>query len=83
MNFAWNTLGNLYAKLKRLELTGWIAHHEFAGEVLYSFASVIVWERAYWRYPDTPTPRLRNLLKVSKTGSVPMPETWSSGCWAW
>jgi len=62
--FKWRSFENLYEKLKTIELRGWIAHHEFAARVLGSFASVMVWQRAHWRHPETLAPRLRTLLEV-------------------
>jgi Heterokaryon incompatibility protein (HET) len=61
-SFEWISFEKLYAKLKTLELENWILHHDFAGGVLHSSACVMVWQRAYWRHPQTPTPRLRTLL---------------------
>lgn len=63
-SFEWRSFENLYKKLKAIELRGWIAHYEFAARVLGSFASVMVWQRAHWRHPETPAPRLRTLLEV-------------------
>jgi hypothetical protein len=62
--FEWHCFEGLYGKLKALELQLWITHHEYAGEILYSFAGVMVWQRAYWRHPETPAPSLRKLLEV-------------------
>jgi hypothetical protein len=33
-------------------------------EVLHSSAGVMVWQRAYWRHPETPVPRLQMLIEI-------------------
>ncbi|PVH79408.1 hypothetical protein DL98DRAFT_655500 [Cadophora sp. DSE1049] len=63
-SFEWNSFENLYGKLKTLELRSWILHHEYAAVILYSSASVMVWQRAHWRHPETSAPRLRTLLET-------------------
>ncbi|KAM0259745.1 hypothetical protein ACHAQJ_003181 [Trichoderma viride] len=63
-NFEWQLLEKLYQKLKILESTSWLAHHAFATGVFQSSAGVIIWQRAYWRHPDTPTPSLQTLIEV-------------------
>ncbi|KAE9366371.1 HET-domain-containing protein [Stipitochalara longipes BDJ] len=63
-SFEWNSFEKLYGKLKILEMKSWISHHEYAGQILDSSASVMVWQRAHWRHPETPTPSLETLLEV-------------------
>ncbi|KAF2503262.1 HET-domain-containing protein [Lophium mytilinum] len=60
--FEWRALENMYHKLKILDLSGWIQYHEFATGIFTGAAMAIVWQRAHFRHPDTPTPRLRALL---------------------
>jgi len=63
-SFEWNSFESLYGKLKILELRSWIFHHEYAAAILYSPASVMIWQRAHWRHPETPTPCLKTLVEV-------------------
>lgn len=63
-SFEWGILENLYLTLKTLEDMHWFAHHEFAIGVLQSSAAVMVWQRAHWRHPQTPTPSLQTLIEV-------------------
>jgi hypothetical protein len=61
-NFEWRALENIYRKLKILEFSGWIQHHEFATGICTGAAMALVRQRAHFRHPDTPTPKLRALL---------------------
>ncbi|ORX95479.1 heterokaryon incompatibility protein-domain-containing protein [Clohesyomyces aquaticus] len=63
-SFTWDCVESLYLKLKRLQDTHWFPHHEFAIEVLQSSAAVMVWQRAHYKHPETPTPSLRALIEV-------------------
>lgn len=63
-SFHWECFLKLYQKLKVLESTHWLAHHAFALAVFQSSASVIIWQRAYWRHPDTPKPSLKTLISI-------------------
>jgi len=60
----WEIFERLYLNLKTLEDTSWFAHHEYAIGVLQSSACVMVWQRAHWRHPETPTPRLQTLIEI-------------------
>jgi hypothetical protein len=62
--FEWSIFERLYLNLKTLEDTGWFAHHAFVMNVLQSSACVMVWQRAHWRHPETPTPSLQMLIEV-------------------
>jgi hypothetical protein len=62
--FEWGMLESLYLTLKTFEDTGWFAHHDYVMGVLQSSACVMVWQRAHWRHPETPTPRLQTLIEV-------------------
>ncbi|UKZ83317.1 hypothetical protein TrVFT333_011125 [Trichoderma virens FT-333] len=66
-SFGWGLIIQLYQKLKVLESTHWLTHHAFAMRVFQSSAGVIIWQRAYWRHPDTPTPTLKTLINYSKS----------------
>jgi hypothetical protein len=50
-------------KLKMVEDTGWLHHHN-ASHVLQSSACVMVWQRAHWRHRETPIPKLQMLIEV-------------------
>ncbi|PMD32213.1 HET-domain-containing protein, partial [Hyaloscypha variabilis F] len=63
-SFEWKMLESLYGKLKTLELGSWLLHHDSAAGILSSSASVMVWQRAHWRHPETPKPHLNTLLEV-------------------
>lgn len=63
-SFDWSHIESLYLKLKTLEDTNWFAHHEFHMNVMQSAAAVIVWQRAHYRHPDTPSPRLQTLIEI-------------------
>ncbi|KAG4428036.1 hypothetical protein IFR05_016482 [Cadophora sp. M221] len=62
----WQCLENIYHKLKTIELKGYQRHHRFAAQVLDSVACTILWQRAHWRHPDTPTPTMMQLVQVFK-----------------
>ncbi|KAF5000622.1 hypothetical protein FDECE_11159 [Fusarium decemcellulare] len=66
-HFKWHMLESLYLTLKALEDTSWFAHHKYAMQVLQSSACVMVWQRAHWRHPDTPTPRLQALIEIFRS----------------
>lgn len=61
-SFRWHILESLYLTLKTLEETSWFAHHPHAIRVLQSSALTMVWQRAHWRHPETPSPRLQVLI---------------------
>ncbi|KAJ4202729.1 hypothetical protein NW759_015293 [Fusarium solani] len=63
-SFRWHVLESLYLTLKTLEETSWFAHHPHAIGVLQSSACTMVWQRAHWRHPDTPPPRLQDLIDI-------------------
>ncbi|UPK89170.1 hypothetical protein LCI18_000105 [Fusarium solani-melongenae] len=63
-SFRWYVLESLYLTLKTLEETSWFAHHPYAIRVLQSSACTMVWQRAHWRHPDTPSPRLQVLINT-------------------
>lgn len=63
-SFEWEAAESLYLSLKTLEDTAWFAHHPYAIQVLQSPASIMMWQRAHWRHPDTPAPGLRTLIKI-------------------
>jgi hypothetical protein len=60
----WSAIGSLYLKAKALEDENWFTHHDYVVSVLQSSAAVMVWQRAHWRHPDTPTPRLETLIEI-------------------
>ncbi|KAI1274418.1 heterokaryon incompatibility protein-domain-containing protein [Xylaria sp. FL0933] len=62
--FSWGDMEKLYLKLKTVEEAHWFAHHEFHTRVMQSSAAVMIWQRAHWRHPDTPVPRLPTLIKI-------------------
>jgi hypothetical protein len=62
--FEWGMLESLYLTLKTFEDTVWFAHHDYVMGVLQSSACVMVWQRAHWRHPETPIPRLQTLIEV-------------------
>ncbi|KAN0110910.1 HET domain containing protein [Hyaloscypha variabilis] len=62
--FDWECLETLYLTLKKIEDTGWFAHQQHAINILQSSAFVMVWQRAYWRHPQTPTPALKDLIEL-------------------
>jgi hypothetical protein len=63
-SFEWQLLNALYLKLKKIEDTGWLHHHSSAAVVLQSSACVMVWQRAHWRHPETPVPKIQMLIEV-------------------
>ncbi|KAJ4180234.1 hypothetical protein NW755_011922 [Fusarium falciforme] len=63
-SFRWDVFESLYLTLKTLEETSWFAHHPHAMRVLQSSAYTMVWQRAHWRHPDTPSPRLQDLIDI-------------------
>ncbi|RDW75495.1 hypothetical protein BP6252_06637 [Coleophoma cylindrospora] len=63
-SFEWTDFESLYLKLKTLEDTNWFAHHKFHMAVMQSAAMTMVWQRAHWRHPDTPAPRLQRLIEI-------------------
>lgn len=60
----WPVLDKLYLTLKTLEEENCLTHHEFVADVLRSPAFVMVWQRAHWRHPETPTPKLQTLIEI-------------------
>jgi len=62
--FGWGMLESLYLTLKTFEDKVWFAHYDYVMGVLQSSACVMVWQRAHWRHPETPTPRLQMLIEV-------------------
>lgn len=60
----WIVLDKLYLTVKTLEEENRLAHHEFVTDVLRSPAFVMVWQRAHWRHPETPTPKLQTLIEI-------------------
>ncbi|KLO88643.1 uncharacterized protein LW93_4453 [Fusarium fujikuroi] len=64
LSFSWDDLEKLYLKLKTIEESNWLAHHEYHLMVMQSSAAVMVWQRAHWRHPDTPVPSLQTLVEI-------------------
>ncbi|KAF5597543.1 het-domain-containing protein [Fusarium pseudoanthophilum] len=64
LSFTWDDIEKLYLKLKTIEESNWFAHHEYHLMVMQSSAAVMVWQRAHWRHPDTPVPRLQTLIEI-------------------
>ncbi|KAI1347733.1 heterokaryon incompatibility protein-domain-containing protein [Xylaria sp. FL0043] len=64
LHFSWGDMEKLYLKLKTVEEANWFAHHEFHMKIMQSSAAVMMWQRAHWRHPDTPVPRLPTLIKI-------------------
>lgn len=60
----WPVLDRLYLTMKTLEEEKQLHHHEFAVDVLQSPAFVMIWQRAHWRHPETPTPKLQTLIDI-------------------
>lgn len=60
----WPVLDRLYLTIKKIEEEDRLAHHEFVTDVLRSPAFVMVWQRAHWRHPETPTPKLQTLIET-------------------
>lgn len=60
----WPVLDRLYLTIKAIEEENRLAHHEFVTDVLRSPAFVMVWQRAHWRHPETPTPKLQTLIEI-------------------
>lgn len=63
-SFSWQALENIYHNLKRIESKGWQRHHRFSAQILDSVACTMVWQRAHWRHPDTPTPTMVQLVGI-------------------
>ncbi|KAI0854642.1 heterokaryon incompatibility protein-domain-containing protein [Xylaria cubensis] len=63
-HFSWENLETLYLKLKTVEESNWFAHHKYHMMVMQSSAAVMVWQRAHWRHPNTPVPRLQTLIEI-------------------
>ncbi|KAM0429255.1 hypothetical protein ACHAPT_006469 [Fusarium lateritium] len=63
-SFQWHTFESLYRTLKNLESKSSSVSHVDAIRVLQSSAFVMIWQRAHWRHPDTPAPRLQTLTTV-------------------
>jgi hypothetical protein len=62
--FDWECLETFYLTLKKIEDTGWFAHQQYAINILQSSACIMVWQRAYWRHPQTPAPALKDLIEL-------------------
>lgn len=60
----WDVFETVYLNLKTLQDKSWIAHHEHTSGVLDSPAATMIWQRAHWRYADTPVPRLETLIET-------------------
>ncbi|KAI3400801.1 hypothetical protein diail_2010 [Diaporthe ilicicola] len=60
----WPVFDRLYLTLKALQETNSIDRHEFAMDILQSPAFVMLWQRAHWRHPETPTPKLQTLIEI-------------------
>lgn len=60
----WPVMDRLYLTMKTLEEDNRLAHHHFVKDVLQSPAFVMVWQRAHWRHPETPTPKLQTLIEI-------------------
>ncbi|KAF2995187.1 hypothetical protein E8E14_004255 [Neopestalotiopsis sp. 37M] len=62
--FDWSDIEALYLKLEKIENTNWFAHHELHMSIKQSAAATMAWQRAHWRHPDTPAPRLSRLIEI-------------------
>ncbi|KAG8160972.1 hypothetical protein KVR01_009236 [Diaporthe batatas] len=60
----WPVLDRLYLTMKTLEEENQLSNHAFAAEIRRSPAFVMVWQRAHWRHPETPTPKLQTLIET-------------------
>ncbi|KAL2277951.1 hypothetical protein FJTKL_15079 [Diaporthe vaccinii] len=60
----WPVLDRLYLTIKTIDEENRLAYHEFVTDVLRSPAFVMVWQRAHWRHPETPTPKLQTLIET-------------------
>lgn len=60
----WPIPDRLYLTLKMIDEENSATRHEFVPDVLRSPAFVMVWQRAYWRHPETPTPKLQTLIEI-------------------
>lgn len=65
LSFDWaSAFDRLYATLGTIDNNHWLSHQPFGDAVFHSSAFTMVWQRAYWRHPETPLPTLRRLLEV-------------------
>lgn len=65
LSFDWDSaFDGLYATLKIIDDKHWLSHQPFGDAIFHSSAFTMVWQRAYWRHPETPLPTLRKLLEV-------------------
>lgn len=62
----WPVFDRLYLAMKTIEENDRFKNHDFVKEVLQSPAFVMVWQRAHWRHPETPTPKLQTLIETFK-----------------
>ncbi|KAF7531295.1 hypothetical protein G7054_g8997 [Neopestalotiopsis clavispora] len=62
--FDWSDIEALYLKLETIQNTHWFAHHEFFMPIKQSAATTMIWQRAHWRHPKTPPPRLSRLIEI-------------------
>lgn len=60
----WPVLDQLYLTMKTLQEENQLENHPSATEILRSPALVMVWQRAHWRHPETPTPKLQTLVET-------------------
>lgn len=60
----WPLPDMLYITLKTLEEENLLDRHESSRDILRSPALVMVWQRAHWRHPETPTPKLQTLIEI-------------------
>lgn len=60
----WAILDRLYLTMNMLEEENKLDNHAFATEIMRSPAFVMVWQRAHWRHPETPTPKLQTLIET-------------------
>ncbi|POS68651.1 hypothetical protein DHEL01_v212955 [Diaporthe helianthi] len=60
----WPVLDRLYLTMKALEEENQLGNHPYATEIMRSPAFVMVWQRAHWRHPETPTPKLQTLIET-------------------
>lgn len=60
----WPVLDRLFLTMKTLEEDDQLGRHEFVTDILRSPAFVMVWQRAHWRHPETPTPKLQTLIEI-------------------
>ena len=62
--FDWKHLETMYLKLRTLEDTNWFTHLSYHANVMQSTPATMIWQRAHYRHPATPAPRLQTLIEI-------------------